>query len=182
MANTFVSDFSIKVMKVIGGGKRMATPKPIGKNDATKKDNEFAKATWPESAEQEIHKLYNREIDGPVIYIRKKISDQKDEECRVMWQNNTLVMKPSRGHMYKIRIDSMNNIKNNDDNNVNTKELNILQKLNCINCDVNKRTYIFNDCKHFVTCRDCAVEIFNNDKRCILCNHYMYSCPKQLYF
>ena len=74
----------------------------------------YKKATWPETSEANIHKLYNKEIPGPVVYNRVKLRDGTNETCQVCWHNDgKLYLEPGSGNgfTFLIRIDSTNNLK-----------------------------------------------------------------------
>jgi hypothetical protein len=174
MANNFVSDFSLFPIKKLGHSGW-----------------QYRKATWPEPVESDVHKLYNGLIDGPVLYDRLKERDGTTEHCKICRHGDELHVEPGNGWDYLVRIDSLHNIKDDDiivtpiinnDDSSEKKEDNVMQQLDCIICFTNKRTHIIKECNHFLLCQSCAIQIFNNDKKCPLCRMDMTNPAKKVFF
>ncbi len=162
----FVSDFSLFPIQKLG-----------------RPGWEYRKATWPQSVETEVHKLYNKEITGPILYDRPRMKDGLLENCKICRHNDEIHVEPGNNFDYLVRIDSLNNVNVdvvavvddiNDDNG--------LQNLECVICLSNNRTHIIKECNHLILCQDCAIKIFNADRKCPLCRKGMLSLPTKVYF
>ena len=185
MNNNFISDFSLFPIQKLGNPRW-----------------EYRKATWPAEIEPEVHKLYNDEIPGPLYYNRLKLRDGTMERCKICKCGDDIHVEPGNGFDYLVRIDSLNNVVvDNTDININTNTdtnidnnsndgtnntdntgTNVLQQLECIICLTNKRTHIIKECNHFVMCQECAIKVFNSDKKCPMCRCGMNVPAKKVFF
>jgi len=163
----FVSDFSLFPIKKLGHAGW-----------------EYRKATWPESTENDVHKLYNNEIPGPIYYDRLKLRDYTMERCKICRHNDEIHVEPGNDFNYLVRIDSLNNVNvdvvavmDDDDKNDNG-----LQNLECVICLTNKRTHIIKECNHLLLCQACAIEIFNGNRKCPLCRKEMKEPAGKVFF
>ncbi len=162
----FVSDFSLFPIQKLG-----------------RPGWEYRKATWPQSVETEVHKLYNKEITGPILYDRPRMKDGLLENCKICRHNDEIHVEPGNNFDYLVRIDSLNNVNvdvvavvDNVDDDYG------LQNLECVICLSNNRTHIIKECNHLILCQDCAIKIFNADRKCPLCRKGMLSLPTKVYF
>ncbi len=168
----FVSDFSLFPIQKLG-----------------RPGWEYRKATWPQSVESEVHKLYNKEITGPILYDRPRMKDGLLENCKICRHNDEIHVEPGNGYNFLIRIDSLNNVNvdvvavmDNDNNNDDDDNDKNLQNLECVICLTNNRTHIIKECNHLLLCQDCAVKIFNADRKCPLCRKAMLVPAQKVYF
>lgn len=177
MNNNFVSDFSLFPIKKLGNPRW-----------------EYRKATWPADIEPEVHKLINDEITGPLYYNRLKIRDGTTERCKICKHGDDIHVEPGNGFDYLVRVDSLNNVvvnvvvnntidnTNTDNTNTDGTDSNSLQQLECIVCLTNKRTHIIKECNHFILCQECAISVFNSDKKCPMCRALMIVPAKKVFF
>jgi hypothetical protein len=118
MNGGFVSDFSLFPIKKIG-----------------RPGWEFRKATWTQDIETEIHKLYNGKISGPVYYDKPRVRDGLLERCKICKCDDEIHVEPGNGYDYIVRIDSLNNVQIESDNETSPES-------ECIICFTNKITIL----------------------------------------
>lgn len=139
---------------------------------------EYRKATWPMDIDKEVHKLYNDEITGPIFYDRARFKDGVIERCEILKNDNDeIIVSPPNKFNYLVRIDSMNNIIKNDNDNGIAND-----NSDCAICFTNKRTHIVKECNHLIMCQECAIAVFNTSKQCPSCRAEMKVPPKKVFF
>ena len=137
-------------------------------------------ATWPvKQVDPHVHELIDNERLDPVKYQRLRLRDSKIENCQIIKDGDKIIMKPGNGFDYFVKKVSENNkiIKNDKiDNN------NIPHNMKCDVCLDNKKTHVLLDCNHVCLCEPCSVKIYNNLKKCPICNTPMTKPALKLIF
>ena len=99
------------------------------------------------------------------------------ERCKISKNDNDeIIVSPPNQFNYLVRIDSMNNITKNDNDNI------VNDNSDCAICFTNKRTHIVKECNHLIMCQECAIAIFNTSKQCPSCRVEMKVPPKKVFF
>ncbi len=141
---------------------------------------EYRIATWPvDQVDPKVHLLFDGKSIEPVKYQRKTFRDGLLQNCKVVIENGVIIMKPGNGFDYYVKKVSENN-KTLDDVKIDNES--IPHNMMCDVCMANKKTHLLPDCGHCCMCEICATELFNNAKKCPICQEDMVKQPLKIIF
>jgi hypothetical protein len=141
---------------------------------------EYRVATWPiDQVDPKVHLLFDDKSIDPVKYQRKTFRDDTLQNCIILKENGRIVMKPGNNYHYYVKKVSENN-KTLD--NLDTDDDTIPHNMVCDVCMSNKKTHLLIECGHCCMCGICAIQVYNDTKKCPICTEDILSQPIKIIF
>ena len=118
-------------------------------------------ATWHADIDPAIHDLMNGYRIEPVTYTRVRRFDGKYQDCKVVKEDDSIILLPGDGTRYSVTRVTSNNRINDEKSEDNTTA--------CVICQEYTKNHASIPCGHLVSCTRCTKKMEDQEERCPLC-------------